>query len=68
MGVSGRIRLFSPKEHNVKKEFKAKTEIFFFLSKETSFSMPAGEHNWFSSGIIHSFSLCVYLSLPLFFL
>lgn len=61
---------FSPKEHNVKKEFEAKTEIlfFFFLSKETSFSMPAGEHNWFSGGIIHSFSLCVSLSLSLFFL
>lgn len=36
------------------------------MSKETSFSMPAGEHNWFSSDIIHSFSLCVSLSLFFF--
>lgn len=57
---------FSPKEHNVKKKFEAKTEVFF-LSRETSFSMPAGEHNWFSGGIIHSFSLCASLSFIFFF-
>lgn len=39
--------LFSPKEHNVKKKFEAKTEVIFlfFFHQETSFSMPAGEHN-----------------------
>ena len=40
--------------------------FFFFLSRQTSFSMPAGEHNWFSGGIIHSFSLCVSLSFFFF--
>lgn len=66
-GVSGRIGYSALKNTMSKRSLRLKLKsFFFFLSRETSFSMPAGEHNWFSGGIIHSFSLCV--SLSFFFL
>lgn len=59
---------FSPTEHNVKSSLRRKLKCFFlFLLKETSPSMPAGVHNWFSWWhYSQRFPLCSSL-LSLFF-
>lgn len=59
--------LFSPKGHNVKKEFEAKTEIFFSCqSKQVSQCQLVN----IIGSLVALFTafLSVYLSLPLFFL